>query len=632
MNRYPLWKYILIAALIVMGFFYTVPNFFGESPAVQVSPLKPTVKIDTALLSRVEDALTKGGLKPEGLMQDQTGIKARFGDTDAQLKAKELLQSSLGEDYVVALNLLTRSPQWLTSIGALPMYLGLDLRGGVHFLLQVDMKAALNKKIDTTVGDIRGALRDKKIQYTGVTRDKDTVVVRFRDKATQEKGLAEIEKAIPDLELKAQDDATEFRINAKLKLEAVTRTQEFALQQNITTLRNRVNELGVAEPIIQQQGGDRVVVQLPGVQDTSRAKDILGRTATLEIRMVEAHAGDPSGRNYDPQKLDQAIKGQVPFGTELLYSQRESGKEALLLSKQVVITGERLTDASPGFDSTSHTPIVSVTVDGQGARVIQQVTREGVKRRMAILLIDRGKAEVLTAPVIQSELGARFQITGFRTTTETKDLSLLLRAGALAAPMEIIEERTVGPSLGAENIKIGFHSMWYGFAAIALFMLVYYRLFGVFSIIALSCNLLFLIALLSILQATLTLPGIAAIALALGMAIDANVLINERVREELRNGNTPQAAIFSGYDRAWGTILDSNVTTLIAGVALFAFGSGPVKGFAVVHCLGIMTSMFSSVVLSRALVNLWYGTRRKLDTVSIGQVWRPNVVPNKEKA
>ena len=632
MNRYPLWKYILIAALIVMGFFYTVPNFFGESPAVQVSPLKPTVKIDTALLSRVEDALTKGGLKPEGLMQDQTGIKARFGDTDAQLKAKELLQSSLGEDYVVALNLLTRSPQWLTSIGALPMYLGLDLRGGVHFLLQVDMKAALNKKIDTTVGDIRGALRDKKIQYTGVTRDKDTVVVRFRDKATQEKGLAEIEKAIPDLELKAQDDATEFRINAKRKLEAVTRTQEFALQQNITTLRNRVNELGVAEPIIQQQGGDRVVVQLPGVQDTSRAKDILGRTATLEIRMVEAHAGDPSGRNYDPQKLDQAIKGQVPFGTELLYSQRESGKEALLLSKQVVITGERLTDASPGFDSTSHTPIVSVTVDGQGARVIQQVTREGVKRRMAILLIDRGKAEVLTAPVIQSELGARFQITGFRTTTETKDLSLLLRAGALAAPMEIIEERTVGPSLGAENIKIGFHSMWYGFAAIALFMLVYYRLFGVFSIIALSCNLLFLIALLSILQATLTLPGIAAIALALGMAIDANVLINERVREELRNGNTPQAAIFSGYDRAWGTILDSNVTTLIAGVALFAFGSGPVKGFAVVHCLGIMTSMFSSVVLSRALVNLWYGTRRKLDTVSIGQVWRPNVVPNKEKA
>ena len=630
MNRYPLWKYLLIALLLAVGFFYTVPNFFGESPAVQVSPLKPTAKIDPALLGRVEDALTKGGFKSEGLMQDATGIKARFSDTDTQLKAKELLQAQLGNDYVVALNLLSRSPHWLASIGALPMYLGLDLRGGVHFLLQVDMKAALNKKIDTTVGDIRGTLRDKKIQYTGVAREKDTVVVRFRDKDTQTKGIAEIEKALPDLDLKAQSDA-DFRVVARLKLEAVNRTQEFALQQNITTLRNRVNELGVAEPIIQQQGVDRVVVQLPGVQDTTRAKDILGRTATLEIRMVEAHAGDPAGRNYDPQKLDQAVKGQVPFGTELHYAQRDGGKEALLLSKQIVITGERLTDASPGFDSTSNTPIVSVTVDGQGARVIQQVTREGVKRRMAILLVDRGVPEVLTAPVIQSELGARFQISGFKTTIETKDLSLLLRAGALAAPMTIVEERTVGPSLGKENIEIGFKSMWYGFAAIAVFMIAYYTLFGVFSVIALGCNLLFLIALLSMLQATLTLPGIAAIALALGMAIDANVLINERVREELRNGNSPQAAIFAGYDRAWGTIFDSNVTTLIAGIALFAFGSGPVKGFAVVHCLGIMTSMFSAVMLSRALVNLWYGTRRKLDGVSIGQVWRPDGAINSKQ-
>jgi preprotein translocase subunit SecD len=622
MNRYPLWKYILIAVLLAIGFLYTVPNFYGESPAVQVSTVKPTTKIDSTLLGRVEETLTKGGFKPEGLLQDESGVKARFGDTDTQLKAKELLQSQLGEDYVVALNLLSRSPRWLASIGALPMYLGLDLRGGVHFLLQVDMKAAINKKIDTTVGDIRGTLRDKKIQYSGVAREKDNVVVRFRDKDAQTKGISEIEKALPDLELKAQDDV-DFRVIARLKLEAVTRTQEFALQQNITTLRNRVNELGVAEPIIQQQGADRVVVQLPGVQDTTRAKDILGRTATLEVRMVEAHAGDPAGRNFDPQKIDQATKGQVPFGMELHYASRDGSKEALLLSKQIVITGERLTDASPGFDSTSNTPIVSVTVDGQGARVIQQVTREGVKRRMAILLIDRGKPEVLTAPVIQSELGARFQISGFKTTTETKDLSLLLRAGALAAPMEIVEERTVGPSLGAENIRIGFQSMWYGFAAIAAFMIVYYMLFGAFSVVALGCNLLFLIALLSMLQATLTLPGIAAIALALGMAIDANVLINERVREELRNGNTPQAAIFAGYDRAWGTILDSNVTTLIAGIALFAFGSGPVKGFAVVHCLGILTSMFSAVMLSRALVNLWYGTRRKLDGVSIGQVWKP---------
>jgi len=623
MNRYPLWKYILLAVVLVLGFLYTVPNFYGESPAVQVSPLKPTTKVDAALLGRVEEILTKGGFKPEGLLQDTSGVKARFGSTDTQFKAKELLQAQLGEDYVVALNLLSRSPEWLTSIGALPMYLGLDLRGGVHFLLQVDMKAALNKKIDSTVNDIRSTLRDKRIQYAGVSRDKDAVVVRFRDREAREKGIAEIEKTMPDLELRSQDDGGDIRVTGRLKLEAEKRTQENALQQNILTLRNRVNELGVAEPIIQQQGADRVVVQLPGVQDTTRAKDILGRTATLEIRMVEAHAGDPASRNYDPQKIEQAVKGSVPFGTELHYAQRDGTKEALLLSKQVILTGERLTDASPGFDSTDNRPIISITVDGQGARIVTQVTRESVKRRMAILLIDRGKAEVLTAPVIQSELGARFQITGFKTTNETKDLSLLLRAGALAAPMEIIEERLVGPSLGAENIKIGFQSMWYGFAAIAVFMIAYYMLFGTFSIIALACNLLFLIALLSMLQATLTLPGIAAIALALGMAIDANVLINERIREELRNGNTPQAAIFSGYDRAWGTILDSNVTTLIAGIALFAFGSGPVKGFAVVHCLGIMTSMFSAVMLSRALVNLWYGSRRKVDSLSIGQVWKP---------
>ncbi len=623
MNRYPLWKYLLILGVLALGFLYTVPNFYGESPAVQISPLKATTKIDTTLLGKVEEILSKGGFKPEGLLQDTASVKARFTNTETQLKAKELLQAQLGEDYVVAFNLLSRSPDWLTSIGALPMYLGLDLRGGVHFLLQVDMKAALNKKIDTTVNDIRTSLRDTRIQHAGVSRDKDAVVVRFRDKAARDKGVAEIEKNMPDLELRSQEDGGEFRVTGKLKEEAVKRTQENALQQNILTLRNRVNELGVAEPIIQQQGADRVVVQLPGVQDTTRAKDILGRTATLEIRMVEAHAGDPASRNYEPQKIEQAVKGSVPFGTELHYVTRDGGKEALLLGKQVVLTGERLTDASPGFDSTDNRPIISITVDGQGARIVKQVTRESVKRRMAILLIDRGKAEVLTAPVIQSELGARFQITGFKTTTETKDLSLLLRAGALAAPMEIVEERTVGPSLGAENIKIGFQSMWYGFAAIAVFMIAYYMLFGAFSIIALACNLLFLIALLSMLQATLTLPGIAAIALALGMAIDANVLINERIREELRNGNTPQAAIYAGYDRAWSTIFDSNVTTLIAGLALFAFGTGPVKGFAVVHCLGILTSMFSAVLLSRALVNLWYGARRKLDSVSIGQVWKP---------
>ena len=623
MNRYPLWKNLVIVISLVLGIVYTLPNFYGEAPAVQVSPLKTMLRADAALMSRVEDILKQGNVAADGIVLDPTSVKARFGDTDTQLKAKDLLQSRLGEDYVVALNLLSNSPRWLSAIGALPMYLGLDLRGGVHFLLQVDMKAALNKKMDTFVGDIRGALRDKRIQYSGIARDGQTITVRFRDREMRDKAMAEIQKNMPDLELKTEDDGAEYRIGATLKLEAQRQTEKFALDQNITTLRNRVNELGVAEPIIQQQGAERVVVQLPGVQDTAKAKDILGRTATLEVRMVEAHAGDPGSRNYEPQKIEQAIGGQVPFGTELFYTQREGGKEALLLSKQIVLTGDRLTDASPGFDGTDNRPIVSVTLDGQGARVFQQVTREAVKRRMAILLIDRGKPEVLTAPVIQSELGARFQITGFRSTEETKDLALLLRAGALAAPMEIVEERTVGPSLGADNIRIGFHSTWIGFAAITVFMISYYLLFGVFSIIALAANVLFLVALLSMLQATLTLPGMAGIALTIGMAIDANVLINERIREELRNGNTPQAAIHAGYDRAWGTILDSNLTTLIAGFFLFLLGSGPVKGFAVVLCLGILTSQFSAVVVARGMSNFYYGRRRKLERISIGQVWRP---------
>ena len=623
MNRYPLWKNILIAVTVVVGLLYTLPNFYGEAPAVQVSPIKHGLKADTALMRRVEETLKQGNLVADRIFLDPTSVKARFRDTDAQIKAKDLLQSKFGEDYVVALNLLSNSPYWLTAIGALPMYLGLDLRGGVHFLLQVDMKAALTKRLESFVGDIRGALRDKRIQYSGINRDGQSVVIRFRDREMRDKGQAEIGKIIPDLNLNPQDEGGEFLIVAALKLDAKIQAEKFALDQNITTLRNRVNELGVAEPIIQQQGMDRVVVQLPGVQDTAKAKDILGRTATLEVRMVEAHAGDASSKNYDPQKIELAINGQVPFGTELFYVQRDGGKEPLLLSKQVVITGDRLTDSSPGFDSQDHRPIVSVTLDAQGARIFQQVTRESVKRRMAILLIDRGKPEVLTAPVIQSELGARFQISGFKSTEETKDLSLLLRAGALAAPMEIIEERTVGPSLGAENIRIGFHSTWIGFTAIAVFMIAYYLMFGVFSVVALAANVLFLVAMLSMLQATLTLPGMAGIALTIGMAIDANVLINERIRDELRNGNTPQAAIHAGYDRAWGTILDSNLTTLIAGLGLFAFGSGPVKGFAVVLCLGLLTSIFSAVVVSRGLANLVYGSRRKLVKVSIGQVWRP---------
>ena len=614
MNRYPPWKYAIIAIAMVLGVVYTLPNLFGEVPAVQVSPVRATLKADPALMSRIEQILSKGGFKPDGVFLDAQSVKARFADTDTQIRAKDALQSALGQDYVVALNLLSNSPSWLTAIGALPMYLGLDLRGGVHFLLQVDMRAALGKNLESLASDIRRNLRDKRIQYSGVTRKGQTLEVRFRNAEARDQAIAELAGKMPDLILKGEEADGRYRIVATLKPAAQRRTQEFALQQNITTLRNRVNELGVAEPIIQQQGADRVVVQLPGVQDTAKAKEILGRTATLEVRMVDEE-------HMDPASLQAATTGQVPLGDELYY---ERGGVPILVKKPVVLTGERINDAQPGFDQQTNEPAVHITLDGVGARIFQQVTRENVGKRMAIILFEKGKGEVITAPVIRSEIGGgRVQISGRMNTQEARDLALLLRAGALAAPMEIIEERTVGPSLGAENIRIGFRSTWYGFAVLTVFMIAYYMLFGVFSVIALVSNVLFLVALLSLLQATLTLPGMAGIALTLGMAIDANVLINERIRDELRAGNSPQAAIHAGYDRAWGTILDSNITTLIAGLALFAFGSGPVKGFAVVLCLGILTSIFSAVVVSRGMVNLYYGGRRRLERVSIGQVWKP---------
>ena len=615
MNRYPLWKYILIGVILLVGLIYTIPNFFGEVPAVQVSPVRATLKVDEALQARVQETLQASKIAPTGIFYDETGVKVRFEDTETQLRARDELQAALKDDYIVALNLLSDNPDWLAAIGAKPMYLGLDLRGGVHFLLQVDMRAALTKKMEGHTNDIRGTLRDKRIPYSGVTRSGETLTVRFRDAALRDKALPELEKLLPDLQLRTQDDGAEFRVVGTLRPESVRRTQDFAIQQNITTLRNRVNELGVAEPIIQQQGADRVVVQLPGVQDTAKAKDILGRTATLEVRLLA------EDKMADPAALQAAMAGQAPFGTEV-YTER--GGAPILVQRQVVLTGDRISDAQPGFDGNTGEPAVHITLDGTGARIFQQVTRANVGKRMAIILFERGKGEVVTAPVIRQEIGGgRVQISGAMTTREASDVALLLRAGALAAPMEIIEERTVGPSLGADNIARGFRSMWYGFAAIAAFMIVYYRLFGLISVVALGSNLLLLIALLSMLQATLTLPGIAAIALTLGMAIDANVLINERVREELRNGNSSQAAITTGYDRAWNTILDSNITTLIAGVALFAFGSGPIRGFAVVHCLGIMTSMFSAVMVSRAMVNLIYGSRRRLEKISIGQVWKP---------
>ena len=616
MNRYPLWKYITVAGALVIGFIYTLPNFFGESPAVQVSSVKATIKVDPKTLDRAETTLKTAGVVHDGIFLDTNGVKVRLKDTDTQLKAKDLLEKQFNPDaqdpqYVVALNLLSASPKWLTGMHALPMYLGLDLRGGVHFLLQVDMKGALTKRLDATAADLRSLFRDKNIRHAGITRDGERVTIRFREADIRDKGRNVLADNQPDLQLTEQGEGSDLRLVATLKPEAIKRIQEFALKQNITTLHNRINELGVAEPVIQQQGSDRIVVQLPGVQDTAKAKDILGRTATLEIRMVDD----------TPGALEAAQSGQVPFGTELYV---ERGGAPLLVKKQVVLTGDRLTDAQPGFDNQTQEPAVHLTLDSQGARIFKEITRENVGKRMAILLIEKGKGEVVTAPVIRTEIGGgRVQISGRMSTTEANDTALLLRAGSLAAPMEIIEERTIGPSLGAENIKKGFDSTLWGFAAIAAFMIAYYMLFGLISVVALGSNLLFLVALLSMLQATLTLPGIAAIALALGMAIDANVLINERIREELRNGATPQAAIAAGYERAFDTIVDSNVTTLIVGLMLLVFGSGPVRGFAVVHCLGILTSIFSAVVVSRALVNLIYGRRKKLQSLAIGQVWKP---------
>ena len=624
MNRFPLWLNLIIATTLVVGLVYSVPNLFPESPAVQISASKTSVALDQALLERVQDALKRANVPYQDGFVDQNGVKLRFEDTDAQIHAMDVIQRELGGGYTVALNLLSNAPRWLTAIGAKPMYLGLDLRGGVHFLLQVDMKGAITKALDNAASSIRTTLRgESEARTSGIAREGNSVALRFREASARDNAQTIIERHYPDLILRREQRADELLLVGTLRPEAEKRILDFAIQQNLTTLRNRVNELGVAEPIVQQAGADRIVVQLPGVQDTARAKDIIGRTATLEFRMVEAHMSDPRSRDYDPGKVQAALAGNVPFGTELHYSGRGDKREPLLVSKQVIITGDRLNDAAPNFDSQTGQPIVSIRLDGQGARIMTSVTREAVKRRMAVLLIEKGQTEVITAPVIQSELGASFQISGAMDTREAQDLALLLRAGALAAPMEIVEERTVGPSLGAENIERGFRAMWIGFSALSLFIILYYSVMGVVSVIALGANLMLLVALLSMLQATLTLPGIAAIALTLGMAIDANVLINERIREELRNGVTPQAAIHAGYERAWATILDSNITTLIAGIALFMFGTGPVRGFAVVHCLGILTSMFSAVLFSRGLVNLWYGRQKRLKNVSIGQVWRP---------
>jgi preprotein translocase subunit SecD len=616
-NRYPVWKYAVIVIALIVGALYTLPNFFGDAPAVQVSSAKATVKVDSSTQQRVQDVLAKAAIQPDEITIDANSVKVRFTSTDTQLKAKDALEKALDPDlsdptYVVALNLLSGSPKWLSALRAAPMYLGLDLRGGVHFMLQVDMQAALAKKAESLAGDMRTSFREKNIRHSGINRNGQKIEVGFRDAETLNAAKSVVVEQFPDLQETDGPSGTEYMMVASIKPEAARRVQEQALKQNMVTLHNRINELGVAEPVIQQQGQDRIVVQLPGVQDTAKAKEILGRTATLEIRMVDEST---------EARAAELGTGPVPFGDEKFL---ERGGQPIVVKKQVILTGDNLTDAQPGFDQQTQEPAVHLTLDAKGARIFKDVTRESVGKRMAILLFEKGKGEVVTAPVIRSEIGGgRVQISGRMTTVEANDTALLLRAGSLAAPMEIIEEYTIGPTLGAENITKGFHSVAWGFVAICAFMTVYYMLFGVFSAFALAVNLLLLVAVLSMLQATLTLPGMAAMALALGMAIDSNVLINERVREELRNGSSPQAAINAGYERAWNTIFDSNITTLIAGVALLAFGSGPVRGFAVVHCIGILTSMFSAVFFSRGLVNLWYGRKKKLKTVSIGTVWRP---------
>jgi len=617
MNRYPLWKYLTVLVALVLGLLYTLPNLFGESPAVQISSAKTVVKVDAALLQQTEQLLRAQNIPYTGAFFEQNGpvgtVRIRFETPDVQLQAKDVIERALnpnpqGASYTVALNLLSASPNWLSALGANPMYLGLDLRGGVHFLLQVDMQGALTGRYDAIANDVRSSLRDARVPVANVERQNQSVFARFNAAEQRDAALSELRRRLGnDMVFVASGDVG---LTGTLSEAAIRLVQENALNQNITTLHNRINELGVAEPVIQRQGADRIVVQLPGVQDVAKAKEILGRTATLEIRLVA-----------DTSVASAALaSGVVPFGLERY---TDTDGRPLLLRRQVILTGENLQNAQPGRDDNQQ-PAVNLTLDSKGARIFRDVTRDNIGKRMAILLFEQGQGQVVTAPVIRSEIpGGQVQISGSMNAQEATDIALLLRAGSLAAPMTIIEERTIGPSLGADNIRMGFESTLYGFIAIAVFLLIYYNLFGLFSTLGLLFNVVLLLAVLSMLQATLTLPGIAAIALTLGMAIDANVLINERIREELRGGATPQQAINLGFERAWGTIVDSNLTTLIVGLALLAFGTGPVRGFAVVHCLGILTSMFSSVVGVRALVNLWYGSRRKLQKISIGQIWKP---------
>jgi preprotein translocase subunit SecD len=620
MNRYPLWKYILILAAVLLGLLYTAPNYFVDSPALQVTTGKATGKINSDTVTLVTDALKRDGIPAEAISLEGSGdtsaVRARFASTDAQFKAKLALERDLNRDqtdpdYIVTVNLAKNTPAWMQKLGAQAMNLGLDLRGGVHFLLQVDAKAVQEGRIKALLTTARSQLREQNVRHAGMERIGNSIEIRFRDAETRAKARSVLANQSQDLAFTEAADGTDLKLLVTLKPEALQRVVEEGVKQNITTLGKRINELGTTEPVIQQQGRDRIVVQLPGVQDVAHAKDIIGRTATLEFRLVD-----------ETVTAGTEQTASIPLNSELFTT--GPGAPAVV-SKDVFLGGESIISANANFEQQTQQPIVSIELNGDAGRKMRLMTRERVGKRMAVLLKEKGKYTVLSNANIQGEFGSNFQITGMQTPEKAAELALLLRAGALSAPMEFIEERVVGPQLGAENIAKGLHSTVWGFVAIAVFMIIYYQLFGFFSVVALACNLLFLLSLLSMLQVTLTLPGIAAIALALGMAIDANVLINERIREELRAGNTPQAAIAAGFSHAWATILDSNVTTLIVGVALLVFGSGAVRGFAVVHCLGILTSMFSAVFLSRGVVNLWYGRKKKLGKIAIGTVWEPGI-------
>jgi len=629
MNRYPLWKYITVLVALIIGILYTAPNFFGETPAVQVSSAKVTQKVTTQTMGQVEDILRQNNIAFSGTYFQQNGpagtVRVRLANTDAQLKARDVLDNALNPvkddpSYTVALNLLSASPDWMSAIGANPMYLGLDLRGGVHFLLQVDMQGALAARYESLTTDIRSILRDARVAVDSVNNADSRITATFASEQDRNKAQDVLRTRTNELEFTSSQSGGKFLLAGTILPTEIARVQDTALKQNILTLHNRINELGVAEPIIQQQGLDRIIVQLPGIQDVAKAKEILGRTATLQLRMVD---DSPAAQNA-------MATGTVPFGLE---SFKDTDGRTVLVRRQVLLTGENLENAQSGRNQQTQQPTVNLTLDDKGARIFRDTTRDNIGKRLAIILFENGKGQVVTAPVIRSEIpNGQVEISGSMDATQAADTALLLRAGSLAAPMSIIEERTIGPSLGADNIRMGFDSTLYGFLMIAVFMIIYYHVFGVFSTLGLAFNVLLLLAVLSLLQATLTLPGIAAIALTLGMAIDSNVLINERVREELRNGASPQQAINAGFSKAWATILDSNLTTLIVGLALLAFGSGPVRGFAVVHCIGILTSMFSSVVGVRAIVNLWYGRRKKLKSVSIGTVWRPETGDKKDIA